>query len=40
VAAGLFGINPRLGDKRLTTVRAGRTEELMRAIRAERPTPS
>ena len=33
----LFGINPRLGDRRpIDLVRAGRTEELMRAIRAER----
>jgi transcriptional regulator with XRE-family HTH domain len=33
----LFGINPRLGDARpIDLVRAGRTEELMRAIRAER----
>ena len=35
--AWLFGINPRLGDKRpVDLVRAGRAEELMRAIRAER----
>ena len=35
--AWLFGINPRLGDRRpIDLVRAGRTEELMRAIRAER----
>lgn len=35
--AWLFGINPRLGDKRpIDLVRAGRAEELMRAIRAER----
>jgi uncharacterized protein (DUF2384 family) len=33
----LFGINPHLGDRRpIDLVRAGRTEELMRAIRAER----
>jgi uncharacterized protein (DUF2384 family) len=33
----LFGINPRLGDRRpIDMVRSGRTEELMRAIRAER----
>jgi uncharacterized protein (DUF2384 family) len=33
----LFGINPRLGNRRpIDLVRAGRTEELMRAIRAER----
>lgn len=33
----LFGINPRLGDRRpIDVIRAGRTEELMRAIRAER----
>jgi uncharacterized protein (DUF2384 family) len=33
----LFGINPRLGDRRpIDLVRGGRTEELMRAIRAER----
>src|SRR5688572_23460200 len=33
----LFGINPRLGGRRpIDLVRAGRTEELMRAIRAER----
>jgi uncharacterized protein (DUF2384 family) len=33
----LFGINPRLGDRRpIDLVRAGRAEELMRAIRAER----
>jgi transcriptional regulator with XRE-family HTH domain len=35
--AWLFGINPRLGDRRpIDLIRAGRTEELMRAIRAER----
>jgi len=35
--AWLFGINPRLGDRRpIDLVRAGRTEELMLAIRAER----
>src|ERR687897_1574149 len=34
--AWLFGINPRLGDRRpIDLVRAGRTEELMRAIRGE-----
>jgi uncharacterized protein (DUF2384 family) len=33
----LFGVNPRLGDRRpVDLIRAGRTEELMRAIRAER----
>jgi uncharacterized protein (DUF2384 family) len=33
----LFGINPRLQDRRpIDLIRAGRTEELMRAIRAER----
>jgi uncharacterized protein (DUF2384 family) len=33
----LFGVNPLLGDKRpIDLVRAGRAEELMRAIRAER----
>jgi uncharacterized protein (DUF2384 family) len=33
----LVGINPRLGDRRpIDLVRAGRAEELMRAIRAER----
>ena len=33
----LFGLNPTLGDRRpIDLVRAGRTEELMRAIRAER----
>ena len=33
----LFGINPALGDRRpVDLIRAGRTEELMRAIRAER----
>jgi uncharacterized protein (DUF2384 family) len=33
----LFGINPTLGDRRpIDLVRAGRTEELMRALRAER----
>ena len=33
----LFGVNPRIGDRRpIDLVRAGRTEELMRAIRAER----
>lgn len=35
--AWLFGINPRLGDRRpIDLVRAGRAEELIRAIRAER----
>ena len=35
--AWLFGVNPNLGDRRpIDLVRAGRTEELMRAIRAER----
>src|ERR1700760_1603877 len=35
--AWLFGVNPQLGDRRpIDLVRAGRTEELMRAIRAER----
>ncbi len=35
--AWLFGLNPNLGDRRpIDLVRAGRTEELMRAIRAER----
>ena len=34
--AWLFGFNPHLGDRRpIDLVRAGRTEELMRAIRAE-----
>ncbi len=33
----LFGVNPSLGDRRpIDLIRAGRTEELMRAIRAER----
>ena len=33
----LVGINPHLGDRRpIDVVRAGRAEELMRAIRAER----
>ena len=33
----LFGLNPHLGDRRpVDLVRAGRAEELMRAIRAER----
>ena len=36
-AVWLFGVNPRLGDRRpIDLVRGGRTEELMRAIRAER----
>src|SRR5437763_1670485 len=35
--AWLFGLNPFLGDRRpIDLIRAGRTEELMRAIRAER----
>ena len=35
--AWLFGLNPHLGDRRpIDLVRAGRAEELMRAIRAER----
>jgi uncharacterized protein (DUF2384 family) len=35
--AWLFGVNPTLGDRRpIDLIRAGRTEELMRAIRAER----
>jgi uncharacterized protein (DUF2384 family) len=35
--AWLFGVNPRLGDRRpIDLIRSGRTEELMRAIRAER----
>jgi hypothetical protein len=35
--AWLFGINPFLGDRRpVDLIRLGRTEELMRAIRAER----
>ena len=35
--AWLFGLNPLLGDRRpIDLVRLGRTEELMRAIRAER----
>ena len=33
----LFGVNPLLGDRRpVDLIRMGRTEELMRAIRAER----
>ena len=33
----LLGVNPGLGDRRpIDLIRAGRTEELMRAIRAER----
>src|SRR3954447_15143608 len=33
----LFGVNPRLGDRRpVDVIRAGRAEELVRAIRAER----
>ncbi len=35
--AWLFGLNPALGDRRpIDLIRAGRTEELTRAIRAER----
>jgi hypothetical protein len=35
--AWLFGINPHLGDRRpIDLIRLGRTEDLMRAIRAER----
>ena len=35
--AWLFGLNPVLGDRRpIDLIRLGRTEELMRAIRAER----
>src|SRR6516162_4868139 len=35
--AWLFGVNPTLGDRRpIDLVRAGRAEDLMRAIRAER----
>lgn len=35
--AWLVGINPHLGDRRpIDVVRAGRVEEIMRAIRAER----
>ena len=35
--AWLFGVNPLLGDRRpVDLIRTGRTEELMRAIRAER----
>ena len=35
--AWLFGLNPRLGDRRpIDLVRAGHAEELIRAIRAER----
>jgi hypothetical protein len=38
--AWLFGVNPNLGDRRLIDlIRAGRTEEPMRAIRAERVDP-
>lgn len=33
----LFGLNPTLGDRRpIDLIRAGKAEELMRAIRAER----
>jgi uncharacterized protein (DUF2384 family) len=35
--AWLFGVNPSLGDRRpIDLIRAGRAEELMRAVRAER----
>jgi hypothetical protein len=35
--AWLFGVNPLLGDRRpIDLIRAGKAEELMRAIRAER----
>ncbi len=35
--AWLFGVNPVLGDRRpIDLIRAGRAEEVMRAIRAER----
>jgi hypothetical protein len=35
--AWLFGVNPLLGDRRpVDLIRQGRTEDLMRAIRAER----
>ena len=35
--AWLFGVNPLLGDRRpVALIRQGRTEELMRAVRAER----
>ena len=35
--AWLLGVNPSLGDRRpIDLIRAGRTEELMQAIRAER----
>ncbi len=35
--AWLFGLNPHLSDRRpIDVIRAGRIEELMRAIRAER----
>ena len=35
--AWLFGLNPTLGDRRpIDLIREGHTEELMRAIRAER----
>jgi hypothetical protein len=37
VRAWLMGVNPNLGDRRpIDLVRAGKTEELMGAIRAER----
>ena len=37
VRAWLVGLNPNLGDRRpIDLVRAGKAEELMRAIRAER----
>ena len=33
----LFGVNPLLGDRRpIDLIRMGRTEDLMRAVRAER----
>ena len=35
--AWLFGVNPLLGDRRpVDLIRQGRTEDLMRAVRAER----
>jgi uncharacterized protein (DUF2384 family) len=35
--AWLFGLNPQLGDRRpIDLIRAGKAEQLMRAIRAER----
>jgi uncharacterized protein (DUF2384 family) len=37
IQAWLMGVNPHLGDRRpIDLVRAGKTGELMRAIRAER----